>query len=266
MNDQAQSLELAKEELNALPLSRRKEVKSILFVVDVQNDVFTGGPFDTEMGINVPPDIIAGINGLMGSGCFDYIIAIQEWHPAGHVSFASTHGVAPGTAVTVTTPDYTFEQVAWPDHGVQNSAGAEFFDGRFIPNNTAPAVDSAKFNIVFRKGSNPDTDAYSIFGDNPITYNNGEIKKNMTGLHHFVNDIIDKNRDVRFNFCGTCTDGGIKFSVMDLLNLIQDYIATQAKKKTFSIWIHGEKCAGSSPANHAQALQEMEAMGCKIII
>ena len=56
-----------------------------LIVIDVQNDFCPGG----ALGVPEGDVIVPGINALMGH--FDAVILTQDWHPAGHSSFASVH-------------------------------------------------------------------------------------------------------------------------------------------------------------------------------
>jgi len=56
-----------------------------LIVIDVQNDFCPGGALAVPEG----DAIIAGINGMMKQA--DAVILTQDWHPAGHSSFASSH-------------------------------------------------------------------------------------------------------------------------------------------------------------------------------
>ena len=118
---------------------------SVLIVVDVQNDFLPGGALAVPDGDGV----IAPINALAKR--FDHVILTQDWHPPGHVSFASSH---PGTAPLdrVTLPDGR-EQVLWPEHCLQGSPGAEL----------AAGLDLAKAELIIRKGYRRDLDSYSAF-------------------------------------------------------------------------------------------------------
>ena len=61
-----------------------------LIVIDVQNDFCPGGALAVPDG----DAIIPGINALMAEA--DTVVLTQDWHPAGHSSFASS-----GTALTL---------------------------------------------------------------------------------------------------------------------------------------------------------------------
>ncbi|WP_323763899.1 bifunctional nicotinamidase/pyrazinamidase [Marinovum sp.] len=118
-----------------------------LLVIDVQNDFCPGGALAVTGG----DEIVAPINALMGD--FDAVVLTQDWHPAGHSSFASRHeGRAP---FEVTEMAYG-PQVLWPDHCVQGSDGAAFH----------PALETTRADLIIRKGFRPAIDSYSAFFEN----------------------------------------------------------------------------------------------------
>ena len=88
-----------------------------LIVIDVQNDFCPGGALAVAQG----DEIVQPINALMAD--FDAVVLTQDWHPAGHSSFASTHeGKAPFEMIEMPYGP----QVLWPDHCIQASPGANF--------------------------------------------------------------------------------------------------------------------------------------------
>lgn len=115
-----------------------------LIVVDVQNDFCEGGALAVEDGDAVVPVI----NALMSQ--FSTIVLTQDWHPAGHQSFASEHE---GKAPFETTEMPYGTQVLWPDHCIQGSSGAAFH----------PQLKTDPAHLVIRKGFNPAIDSYSGF-------------------------------------------------------------------------------------------------------
>ena len=155
-----------------------------LIVIDVQNDFCPGGALAVEGG----DEIVSGINALLGD--FSVCVLTQDWHPAGHSSFASSHaGAAP---FSVTKMPYG-PQVLWPDHCVQGTRGAAFHADLM----TDPA------GVIIRKGFRPDIDSYSAFFENDQT--------TATGLDGYL-----KSRGVsHLTLVGLATDFCVAFSAID---------------------------------------------------
>ncbi|WP_085603409.1 MULTISPECIES: bifunctional nicotinamidase/pyrazinamidase [unclassified Pseudomonas] len=123
-----------------MPISPR----TALLVIDVQNDFIPGGQLAVPEGDLIVPLI----NRLAGQ--FKQVVIAQDWHPAGHASFASSHpGRQPYDVIQLPYG----EQTLWPDHCIQGSRGAEFHSGLDLPH----------AQLVIRKGCNPDIDSYSAF-------------------------------------------------------------------------------------------------------
>jgi nicotinamidase/pyrazinamidase len=123
----------------------RPSSNDVLIVVDVQNDFLPGGSLAVPDG----DAVIMPINAL--AQVFDHVVLTQDWHPAGHVSFATTHpGRSPFDVIAL--PDGR-TQVLWPDHCVQGTSGAAL----------ASALDTTKAELILRKGGRPDLDSYSAF-------------------------------------------------------------------------------------------------------
>ncbi|HEY6100605.1 MAG TPA: nicotinamidase [Anaeromyxobacter sp.] len=121
--------------------------KDALVVVDVQHDFLPGG----ALGVAGGDAIVAPVAALAPR--FATVVATQDWHPPGHVSFASTHaGGKPFE--TVALPQGP--QELWPDHCVQGSRGAALH----------PALPDPAITLVLRKGTRRDVDSYSAFREN----------------------------------------------------------------------------------------------------
>jgi len=86
----------------------KPDAKSALLVVDVQNCFVTGGTLPVKEGEAVVPII----NKL--SNAFENVIVTQDWHTAGHVSFASAHS---GKKPFETTKLAYGNQVLWTPWG-----------------------------------------------------------------------------------------------------------------------------------------------------
>ena len=117
-----------------------------LLVIDVQTDFCPGGALAVPDGDAVVP----GINAAMDD--FGTVLLTQDWHPAGHSSFASSHGATP---MSMTEMPYG-PQVLWPDHCVIGSPGAAFH----------PDLRTDRAELILRKGFRPDIDSYSAFFEN----------------------------------------------------------------------------------------------------
>ncbi|MBD0706474.1 bifunctional nicotinamidase/pyrazinamidase [Pseudomonas sp. Fig-3] len=115
-----------------------------LVVIDVQNDFIPGG----QLAVPGGDEIVPLINRLGGS--FRQVILAQDWHPAGHASFASSHpDKQPFDLIQLPYG----EQKLWPDHCIQGTQGAALH----------PALDLPHAQLIIRKGCNPDIDSYSAF-------------------------------------------------------------------------------------------------------
>jgi nicotinamidase/pyrazinamidase len=158
-----------------------------LLVIDVQNDFCPGGALAVSGGDQIVP----GINAAMAG--FDAVILTQDWHPAGHSSFASVHDAAP---MSVTGMPYG-PQVLWPDHCIQGSDGAAF--------HADLNVDAA--DLIIRKGYNPAIDSYSAFFEND--------KTTPTGLEGYL-----RTRGIdRLTLVGLATDFCVNYSAVDAAKL-----------------------------------------------
>ncbi|HZT26351.1 MAG TPA: bifunctional nicotinamidase/pyrazinamidase [Pseudolabrys sp.] len=125
----------------------RANEDSVLLVVDVQNDFCSGGALAVPQGETVVPLI----NRLAER--FAHVVLTQDWHPRGHQSFASSHpGKAPFEQIAVAYGP----QVLWPDHCIQDTAGADLHPDLRIPH----------AELVLRKGFRPAIDSYSAFYEN----------------------------------------------------------------------------------------------------
>ena len=120
---------------------------SALLLVDIQNDFMPCGALPVPDGDAIVPVV----NRLQPQ--FDLVVASQDWHPPGHMSFASSH---PGREPFEVTQVDGLEQILWPDHCVQGSHGAEF----------VPELDTRRIEAIIRKGTNPRIDSYSALFDN----------------------------------------------------------------------------------------------------
>ncbi len=162
--------------------------KTALIVIDVQNDFCAGGALAVPDGDAIVP----GINAMMAD--FDAVVLTQDWHPAGHSSFASSHE-RKGPYDLIDMP--YGPQVLWPDHCISGQSGAKFHKDL----HTTPA------DLIIRKGYNPDIDSYSAFFEND--------KVTPTGLEGYL-----RSRSIeKLTMVGLATDFCVNFSAVDAAKL-----------------------------------------------
>jgi nicotinamidase/pyrazinamidase len=155
-----------------------------LLVIDVQRDFCAGGALAVPDGDAVVPVI----NALAQH--YQTVVITQDWHPAQHVSFASTHpGRAPFETITL---DYG-TQMLWPDHCVMASAGAALHPDLAIPHAA----------LILRKGSNRGIDSYSAFLEADRT--------SRTGLDGY----LAARGITAVDLCGLATDYCVSWSAQD---------------------------------------------------
>lgn len=158
-----------------------------LLVIDVQNDFCPGGALAVAEGDQIVP----GINALMDD--FDAVILTQDWHPAGHSSFASTHDAAPMSMIDMPYGP----QVLWPDHCIQGAQGSAFHED----------LNLDRPDLIIRKGYNPAIDSYSAFFENDQT--------TPTGLEGYL-----RTRGItELTLVGLATDFCVNFSAVDAAKL-----------------------------------------------
>jgi len=155
-----------------------------LLVVDVQNDFLPGGALAVARG----DEIVPLVNRIAQR--FTIVVLTQDWHPAGHASFASSH---PGAQPFETTRLSYGRQILWPDHCVQGSPGAEL----------APGLDIPHAQLVIRKGHHRKIDSYSAFLE--------ADRRTRTGLDGYL-----RSRGVKRVFCaGLATDFCVAWTALD---------------------------------------------------
>jgi nicotinamidase/pyrazinamidase len=198
---------------------------SVLLIVDLQNDFCEGGNFAVPEGSLIIPLI----NQLQRS--FSLVVASQDWHPANHTSFASNH---PGCKVGDQVKTDKIMQTLWPDHCVQESAGAKFH----------PMLATSRIDHIFHKGVDTFIDSYSAFFDNE--------NLRATGLESYL-----RERGVTDVYiAGLATDYCVKYSALDGIEL------------GFNIHVIADACRGINifAADDAEvALNEMRTAGVQVI-
>jgi nicotinamidase/pyrazinamidase len=124
--------------------------QDVLLVVDIQNDFCPTG----RLGVPAGDQVVPLVNRIAEK--FRHVVLTQDWHPVGHLSFASSHrGRQPYE--TIAAP--YGPQVLWPDHCVQGTPGAAFHrDLRIV-----------HAEMILRKGFRRAVDSYSAFYENDHT-------------------------------------------------------------------------------------------------
>jgi len=121
-------------------------MRTALLLLNLQIDYLSGGAVP-EPGAEA---LVQQANKLMPK--FDRVVAVQEWHPANHISFAAVHPWRkPGQ--TIVWKEEAL--LLWPMHCVQHSFGAEF----------APGLQLAGIHHIIRTGTRAETEQQSAFFD-----------------------------------------------------------------------------------------------------
>jgi nicotinamidase/pyrazinamidase len=198
------------------------DAASVLIVVDVQNCFITGA-----LAVPHGEDVVPIINKI--APAFANVVLTQDWHPAGHASFASTY---PGRKPFETIRLAYGEQVLWPDHCVQGSVDAEL-----DKNLNIPAAE-----LIVRKGFHREVDSYSAFEE--------ANRKTPTGLQGYL-----KERGIKKVFVtGLATDFCVAWTAID------------ARKAAFETYVIEDACRGINlNGSVAAAWDEMRKQGVKRI-
>ena len=196
---------------------------SVLLVIDVQNCFLPGG----SLAVNDGEQVVPVINRI--AKAFGNVVMTQDWHTAGHVSFASAHaGKKPFETVDLPYG----KQVLWPDHCVQGTDGAALSKDLSIP----------QAELVIRKGFHKDVDSYSAFIE--------ADGKTTTGLAAYL-----KARGIKRVFvAGLATDFCVAWTAMD------------ARRAGFETYVVEDACRGiDAQGSLAKAWADMAKAGVKRI-
>lgn len=159
-----------------------------LILVDLQYDFMPGGALAVAEG----DQVVAVANRLIPR--FELVVATQDWHPADHGSFASQH---PGSSIGDIIKLDGLDQMLWPDHCVQGSAGADLHS----------ELKVADIDKIVPKGTDRQIDSYSGFFDNGKRQSTG-LKEFLT--KHFVSSVF---------VMGLATDYCVKYTALDAVAL-----------------------------------------------
>lgn len=161
-----------------------------LLVIDMQRDFLPSTPeYSGSLPVSGGDSIIQGINAIATR--FDHVILTQDWHPLGHISFASSH---PGKHAFTDTVQVSYgTQTLWPDHCVQGTPGAEL----------DPRLQIPHAELVLRKGFRRNIDSYSAFLE--------DDHQTPTGLAGYLRE----RNLTRLFLCGLAYDFCVGFSAID---------------------------------------------------
>ena len=198
---------------------REKDGEALL-VIDVQRDFLPGGSLAVPGG-----DAVIPVINRLGER-FREIILTQDWHPAGHISFASSHGRRP----FVDTVEASYgTQSLWPDHTLQETSGADLHPDLYLPH----------AGLIVRKGFRKDVDSYSAFLEND--------HRTSTGLAGYLHD-----RGLsRLYLCGLAWDYCVGFSALD------------GKALGFDVTVIEDAVRGIAPDSMAAISARWEAAGVR---
>lgn len=194
-----------------------------LIVIDVQNDFCPGGALAVADGGAILPIV----NRMIAEA--DHVILTQDWHPAGHSSFASSHaGKAPFETIAMPYG----EQTLWPDHCIQGTGGGAFH----------PGLEWTKAELVIRKGFRPAIDSYSAFYENDHA--------TPTGLAGYLRErgITD------LTLVGLATDYCVAYSALDAVR--EGFAVTVAMNACRAIDLGGSL---------ARMTERMKAAGVRLV-
>ncbi|MGD1924821.1 MAG: bifunctional nicotinamidase/pyrazinamidase [Paracoccaceae bacterium] len=194
-----------------------------LIIIDVQNDFCPGGALAVPEGDAVVPLI----NAMQPK--FGAVVLTQDWHPADHQSFAANHaGAEPFSMIEMPYGP----QVLWPVHCVQGTEGAEMY----------PGLETARADMVIRKGFRPEIDSYSGFFENDHA--------TVTGLAGYL-----RERGIEaVTLAGLALDFCVKFSALD------------AARMGFRVRVVEDACrAIDMDGSRSAAMDEMRAAGVEIV-
>ncbi|GAB3638173.1 bifunctional nicotinamidase/pyrazinamidase [Hymenobacter arcticus] len=191
-----------------------------LLLIDFQLDFLPGGALAVADG----GAILQSLNNLQAR--FDLVVATQDWHPAGHRSFASAH---PGQELFSEIEWQGLPQRLWPDHCVQGSPGAALH----------PALNLDRVEAIFRKGTDLELDSYSAFFDNG--------RRRATGLTAYL-----RARGITEVFvAGLAADYCVYFSAKD------------ARSEGFGVTVLEDATRGISAEGMAAAKSDLLAQGVR---
>ncbi len=174
-------------------------MKRALLVTDIQNDFLPGGTLAVEQG----DAILFYVRKVMQrTGDYELVVAVQDWHPPGHGSFASRHAGAEPFRMGELAG---LPQMLWPDHCVQGTVGARL--EKQIRETLIDITRTGTYSMIIQKGQDPHIDSYSAFYDN--------ARRHDTGLDRALKSYLITDVDI----VGLAFDYGVRSTALDAASL-----------------------------------------------
>jgi nicotinamidase/pyrazinamidase len=195
-----------------------------LGVIDVQPTFMPGGSLPTPHGELV----ITPINRIIQQP-FGFRFATQDWHPPGHISFASRH---PGYTPKQTLLLESGPLMLWPDHALQGAEEANLHN----------ELNTSLLDLVMRKGVRPEADGLSAFSDQ-----GGGRRSGLASL---------------------LRERGIQrlFLVGLALDLCVTATAEDAAREGFSTYVIEDACRSSMPELLEATRQRLDRVGVQLLM
>ncbi|QRW16253.1 isochorismatase domain-containing protein 2 [Rhizoctonia solani] len=213
--------------------------RTALMLVDIQYDFL---PPNGSLAVANGADILPTVYDLLDHTHFDAYFASQDYHPVGHVSFASAHpGTKPYTSIQVPKlySSETVEQMLWPDHCVQGTRGCEIEEG--VQKRLERLEKLGKVVEYIKKGTNPSVDSYSAFADNQYMSFTPLVRLVYT---HQIDRLV---------IVGLATDYCVRATAID------------SRKFGIGTEVVQSGIRGVFPENESIVLEELKTWGCSIV-
>ncbi|GAA5849408.1 hypothetical protein JCM9279_000895 [Rhodotorula babjevae] len=239
-----------------------------LLLVDVQYDFL---PPSGALGVPSGDDVLPVCHDLLDRGDWALVVASQDYHPSGHISFASTHSLPAFSSTRVADPRSGTdakdkEQELWPDHCVQGTKGCEIEEG--VRRRMDERSEKGTRCEVVRKGSDRDLDAYSSFAS-PLSHPSSSPSP-LTQLlldAHITTLVV----------VGLATDFCVRASVLDALSQPWARAPPRSSSEPSErddeasapppgrVLVVREGTRGVDPERSERVLRELEAHGARVV-
>ncbi|XP_059158820.1 nicotinamidase-like isoform X3 [Physella acuta] len=246
--------------LNTATSAERKNTRTALLIIDVQDCFVEGGSLAVSNGSQIIP-VINRVRKEFGDE-FDVVVMSKDWHCPDHVSFAASHpGKNVGDVINLTytldghlcsdqdypttVPDLVkcpptgtnkkIQQMVWPVHCVQNVTSGP------TSSNIAESLFTTANDVIIYKGNHCQVDSYSAF------YDNGRF-----GETKLKNELTSRGIDTVY-IVGLALDYCVYYTAKDAIEL------------GFKTFVVKDACRGVAATTSAQALEDIVAKGGQVV-